>query len=117
MFIPKKYGHGKVDRCPFCQKMATAMNSQSVPVCNSHKEHALDGLKCACGSSLEMLQGRYGGFFSCVKCGNVGLKRALELNPIKPKITSNYESNSGIKREPEGRKEITVRSDDPRYFD
>ncbi|MBI3035380.1 hypothetical protein HYY71_03585 [Candidatus Woesearchaeota archaeon] len=42
MFIPKKYGQSRIDRCPFCQKQATIMNRQNVPVCASHKGEVLD---------------------------------------------------------------------------
>ena len=102
MFIPKRYGQSKVDKCPFCDKQATAMNAQKVPVCGSHREESLDGLKCACGSSLNILYGKFGVFFSCMKCGNMNLRKVLEINVIKPNL---------------GKKEITVRSDDSRYFD
>ena len=115
VFIPKKYGQSKIDKCPFCQKQATAMNMQKVPVCLSHKEELLDSLRCVCGSSLEMLHGKFGVFFSCIKCGNMSLKKVLELNAVKPKMKNEDFSKNGEKAQT--RKEITVRSDDPRYFD
>lgn len=111
MFIPKKYGESKIDKCPFCRRHATAMNSQKVPVCQSHREEMLDNLKCMCGLELETLHGKFGTFFSCVKCGNMNMKKAMELNVIKPKIHPNFA------QKPQQSKEMTVRSDDPRYFD
>ena len=114
MFIPKKYGQSKVDKCPFCQKQATSMNKQNVPVCLSHKDEFLDNLECVCGSTLEMLNGNYGIFFSCMKCGSINLKKVLDMNAIKPK--SNSGKTYSINKKNEG-KTITVRSDDPRYFD
>ncbi len=111
MFIPKKYGQSRVDKCPFCQKNAITMNRQDVPVCASHKEEVLPDLKCFCGSSLEIMHGKYGVFFSCMKCGNMNLKRVLEFNKLEPKAPN---AKSAEKNLP---KEITVRSDDPRYFD
>lgn len=114
MYIPKKYGRSKVDVCPFCQKHATAMNSQKVPVCMSHKEERLDDLKCVCGSSLEMLHGKFGVFFSCIKCGNMNLRKVLEFNAVKPKIKN--ENFSQRNEKIQSKKETTVRSDDPRYF-
>ena len=116
MFIPKKYGHSKVDLCPFCEKHATALNKQKVPVCLGHKEETLDELKCACGSALEMLHGKFGVFFSCMSCGNLSLKKAMEFNTIKPKNKSG-KNNAPGNNEFKGKSEITVRSDDPRYFD
>ena len=110
MYIPKKYGQSKIDKCPFCDKQATIMSRQKVPDCSSHKEEFLDDLKCVCGSSLEMLFGKFGVFFSCMKCGNMNLKKVLEFNTIKPKFKENVKTNYQ-------KKEITVRSDDPRYFD
>jgi len=114
MYIPKKYGQSKVDKCPFCQKHATAINSQKVPVCQLHKNEALGNLRCACGSLLETLHGKFGVFFSCLKCGNISLKKALELNAVKPKM-QNENFQKMTKRDTN--KEMTVRSDDPRYFD
>ena len=116
MYIPKKYGQSKIDRCPFCQKQATTMNRQKVPVCSSHKEEHLGDLKCACGSTLDILHGKFGIFFSCIKCGNMSLKKVLELNTIKPKIRNENTSYSQ-KVNPQNRKETMVRSDDPGYFD
>ena len=116
MFIPKKYGQSKVDKCPFCQKHATAMNKQSIPVCSSHKEQFLDDLKCVCGSILEMLHSKFGVFFSCYKCGNMNLRKAMEFNTIKARMKEgNSYSNKTVNSQ--GKTTITIRSDDPRYFD
>ena len=114
MYIPKKYGQSKADVCPFCQKHATAMNRQKVPVCFSHKEEKLNDLNCVCGSSLEMLHGKFGVFFSCIKCGNMNLRKVLEFNAVKPKMKN--ENFSQRNEKTQTNKEITVRSDDPRYF-
>ena len=124
MFIPKKYGQSKIDNCPFCGKHATAMNGQDVPVCMAHKDELLDDLKCVCGSILEMLHGKFGIFFKCVSCGNKSLRKVLEFNTIKPKleetknefITANKFQNKPAEKN-QSKKIITVRSDDPRYFD
>lgn len=114
MHIPKKYGQSRIDKCPFCGKQATAKNIQDVPVCRSHRDETLDDMKCACGSTLEMMHGKFGVFFSCIKCGSMNLRKVLDINAIKPG-SSNEESFS-IKNKDDV-KTITVRSDDPRYFD
>ncbi|MBI2657487.1 hypothetical protein HYX08_02215 [Candidatus Woesearchaeota archaeon] len=114
MYIPKKYGQSRIDKCPFCQKHATAINSQKVPVCQSHKEEVLDSLKCICGSHLETLNGKFGTFFSCAKCGNINMKKALEFNAVKPRAQNERVSQRNEKTQT--KKEMTVRSDDPRYF-
>jgi hypothetical protein len=116
MFIPKKYGQSKTDQCPFCQKHATSMNSQDIPVCQAHKEEVLDDLKCVCGSILEMLHGKFGVFFKCISCGNMNMRKVLEFNTIKAKTKEN---NKYINKttDSKGITTITVRSDDPRYFD
>ena len=129
MHIPKRYGQSKIDKCPFCQKQSTTLNNQGVPVCASHKEELLDDLKCVCGSILDILHGKFGVFFSCMKCGNMNLRKVMEINTIKPKSNS-YNNKDNINNDPnnkkdscnkkdvlQNRKEITVRSDDPRYFD
>ena len=115
MHIPKRYGQSKIDKCPFCQKHATTLNKQGVPVCASHKEELIDDLKCVCGSTLDMLQGKFGVFFSCMKCGNMNLRKVLEFNAVKPKMKNEKFSQRNEKTQT--KKEITVRSDDPRYFD
>ncbi|MFH0978828.1 MAG: hypothetical protein V1837_06015 [Candidatus Woesearchaeota archaeon] len=102
MYIPKRYGQSKIDKCPFCGKQAIALNKQKVPVCEAHKWNNLDEMKCSCGSYLEMKHGKFGVFFVCFKCGNKNLKQVLEINEPKDKSSS--------------QNEITVRSDDPRYF-
>ena len=125
MRIPKKYGQSKVDKCPFCQKQATIMNEQGVPVCAEHKNDEIDDLKCVCGSTLDMLQGKFGIFFSCMKCGNMNLKKVLEFNTIKPKIKNEIKETRVVIQKTYmkksqsnfAKKETTVRSDDPRYFD
>ena len=117
MFIPKKYGQSKIDKCPFCQKQATIKNKQGLPVCTDHKQELLDGLKCLCGSNLEMLSGKFGIFFSCFKCGNISLRKALEINDVKPRVKQENIYSGQSSKETSGRKEITIRSDDPRYFD
>ncbi len=127
MYIPKRYGMSKIDCCPFCQKHATTTNSQKVPVCAAHKQDLLNDLKCICGSTLDILNGKFGVFFLCMKCGNISLKKVLEFNDVKPKAKeasaqrfSNNSSNNhrpNNQRQPTERKEIIVRSDDPRYFD
>ena len=135
MYIPKRYGQSKIDNCPFCGKQATLLNSQGVPTCISHKEEQLENLKCACGSTLDLLTGKFGVFFSCMKCGNINFRKMLEFNVIKPKmsissdkisnqareIKSKFEPKTEQRIDPKspygGRKVTTIRSDDPRYFD
>jgi len=128
MYIPKKYGQGKIDKCPFCQKQATIINSQNIPVCSAHKEEELDDLKCLCGDSLAILQGKFGVFFSCIRCGNMNLKKAIEINTVKVKNNGDKKESSDSSKvqktehdfstKKESTKTIiTVRSDDPTYFD
>ena len=116
MYIPKKYGQSKTDSCPFCQKLATAKNKQGVPVCLAHKDEEIGELRCLCGEYLDMLEGKYGIFFKCIKCGNMNLRKVMEFNTIrsKEKTTPKYSATSYSK--PKQKKEINVRSDDPRYF-
>ena len=109
MFIPKKYGQSKIDKCPFCQKQAVNLNKQGVPVCPAHREELLENLKCVCGESLDILKGKFGVFFKCIKCGNMNLRKVMEFNTIKAK--NDFKNNDYQKTT------ITVRSDDPRYFD
>jgi len=113
MYIPKKYGQSKVDLCPFCRKIATTKNYQQVPVCYTHKKTTLQDLTCFCGDLLELKDGKFGIYFNCTNCGNINLKKALEMNPelgSEPKPEDKTESKpSKTKTKP---KEITITSDE-----
>ncbi|MBS3176549.1 hypothetical protein J4457_04905, partial [Candidatus Woesearchaeota archaeon] len=124
MYIPKKYGYSKKDYCPFCQKEAMTYNNQKVPVCSAHKTSTLQNMKCVCGKILDLKNGKFGPFFSCLSCGNMSLKKILEVNTVQENQGSTVQnqsfqnknsfskSNDTTNKE---RKEITIRSDDPRY--
>lgn len=80
MHIPKRYGQSKTNKCPFCGIEAVFQNSQGIPVCRRHKDSMVRDLTCICGSSLEPRAGKFGPYFSCMKCGNVNFRRAMEIN-------------------------------------
>ncbi|HLG23936.1 MAG TPA: hypothetical protein VI564_03345 [Candidatus Nanoarchaeia archaeon] len=118
MFIPKRYGQSKVENCPFCSKVAMSMNKQGVPVCSMHKEEILEDLKCICGEALDILKGKFGVFFNCMKCGNMNMRKMMEVNIIKTRQRETPAAKSFSKPSNNSpRTEITVRNDDPRYFD
>jgi hypothetical protein len=130
MHIPKRYGEYKVERCPFCKKQATTQNSDGVPVCYEHKNSELPELKCACGSFLEMKNGKFGVFFNCITCGNISKNKAYELNGLgmqRKEEDSESPENSGVSEKNEKkiddeikkgeRREIIVDPNDPTYFD
>ena len=71
-----------MDKCPFCGVEATTANSQGVPVCSKHKGKTLDNLKCVCGEYLDVKNGKYGVYFSCMNCGNMNLRKVLEINDV-----------------------------------
>src|SRR3989344_6781792 len=95
MHIPKRYGQSRIERCPFCSQAATARNKQQVPVCRHHRDNSLGEMRCLCGSSLEMREGKWGIFFSCFKCGNMDLRKVLEFNAVD----SDKIKESKVKRE------------------
>lgn len=138
MFIPKKYGESRIEKCPFCEKQATTINKQGIAVCVIHREDTLDDLKCVCGETLDILKGKFGVFFKCIDCGNMNLRKVLEFNAVKAKnhtfkgdnaknsdnddYGTNDSSDNKTQQINNGNKnsnktEITIRSDDPRYFD
>lgn len=100
MYIPKKYGSYKIDRCPFCEKQAIAKNGQGVPVCQAHREEAIEDFRCQCNSPLDLMDGKFGPYFKCIKCGNVSFSRALEMNreKLERKRTEKGESSSPAKK-------------------
>jgi hypothetical protein len=83
MYIPKRYGQSKIERCPFCQKQAFSTNSQGIPVCTSHKNAILNDMKCICGKPLDIKSSKWGIFFLCMSCGPVSMKKAFDVNEIK----------------------------------
>lgn len=116
MYIPKRYGQSKIDLCPFCEKSATAKNSQDVPVCQAHKKMLLPDLKCSCNSYLDLKKGKFGAYFNCMNCGNMNMKKALSLNP-NFKVNANAPVNEAIvktvnKPSKRDKKEITITSDE-----
>ncbi len=80
MYIPKRYGQSKVNKCPFCGRDAFSQNSQKIPVCKDHKDTMMKDMKCACGSWLDMREGKFGVFYTCLNCGPVNMNKALEVN-------------------------------------
>ena len=82
MYIPKQYGKSKIDKCPFCERQATSLNKQKVPVCTLHEDSILEDMKCMCGEYLELKTGRYGIYFNCLNCGNINSRKIFEINQI-----------------------------------
>ena len=80
MRYKKVYGQSRANICPFCGDTATTTNDQGVPVCLAHKKEELLDLKCICGEWLDLKQGKYGPFFTCMTCGAVNFQKGLELN-------------------------------------
>ena len=80
MRIPKIYGESKANECPFCGKTAVTSNTQGVPVCKEHKNKSLDNLRCVCGDYLDLKNGKFGPYFSCMNCGNINFRKGLDMN-------------------------------------
>jgi hypothetical protein len=106
MYSRKRYGESRVNNCPFCSRQGVTKNAQGVPTCLSHKNDALSDLKCACGSYVDVKSGKWGAYASCLRCGNVNLRKVLEINPQQK------EQETPQKKMPEERKDVTVRSDE-----
>ncbi|HIH32235.1 TPA: hypothetical protein HA235_06005 [Candidatus Woesearchaeota archaeon] len=100
-----------LENCPFCGRQALIKNPQGVAVCNAHKDTYLK-LKCICGQPLDVMNGKYGSYGNCLKCGNMSIKKALGINdtlkpmPAKTTITDNDHKPINT----------IIRSDDPDYF-
>lgn len=130
MYIPKRYGQSKINKCPFCGRDAFSQNNQKIPVCKDHKETMMKDMKCACGSWLDMREGKFGVFYTCLNCGPVNMNKALEINnptensvykvQKKTTITEIKEIRNPYpslkKIEPEKKKETTIRSDELDFF-
>ena len=82
MYIPKQYGKSKIDNCPFCERQATTLNKQKIPVCMVHEDSVLGDMKCVCSEYLELMNGKYGIYFNCLRCGNINKRKVFEINQI-----------------------------------
>lgn len=137
MYIPKRYGQSKISKCPFCGRDAFSQNSQKIPVCKEHKDNVLRNMKCACGSWLDMREGKFGVFYTCINCGPVNMNKALDINnpmenslyKVQKKAQTSLETKQESRREEERaepsytqripqkiklpeKKETTIRSDE-----
>ena len=136
--IPKVYGQSMVESCPFCGKVATAKSEQGAAVCAKHTKTLMVNIKCNCGDYLDLLDGRYGAYFNCLKCGNVNYKKGLDLwrssgcsqedkNDDKRGFREEFKAKWSAKQEPiirkpnssfkKEKKEIIIRSRDSFWFD
>lgn len=111
MHIPKRYGESKIDSCPFCGKRAVTKNSQGVPTCIEHKPNELLDLKCVCGDWLDILSGKFGPYFRCLRCGNISWRKGLEVNEdkIKQKINEMKNETKSIQKNSMPAKETTAK--------
>ncbi len=78
----KVYGKSKILSCPFCSRTATQKNGQGLDVCFRHTKEFLNDVKCLCSGLLEIRQGNYGAYFHCHGCGNLSLKRGMEIREM-----------------------------------
>ena len=124
----KVYGESKAIICPFCDKAATTKNGQKIPTCHDHKKQLLSEIECVCGSYLEIREGKFGPFFTCINCGALNFRKGLEIMQMmrmKKKKEVNVSKaervreeqkevkNPTFSREPYKDKEVTVvRSDE-----
>lgn len=127
MYIPKRYGQSKINNCPFCNRQATTKNCQGIPVCLQHKNTDMPDLKCLCGEYLDVMSGKYGPYFRCIRCGNMNFNKGLEINPdYKKKLeeissSTQTEPKKQIKTKPQYKakkteNEITITSDELDFY-
>ena len=116
MRIPKKYGQSRIDNCPFCGKHATTSNNQGIPVCKGHKNSELKDLKCVCGKYLDVKHGKFGTYFTCINCGNMNMKKVLEINDVRDHSLKEETDKQTETYKKYVKKEVTITSDDPDYF-
>ena len=86
----------RIEPCPFCGKMSITKNSQGVPVCTTHKLSTIDNVKCVCGKTLDIHEGKWGPYFRCSNCGNINFKKIIGLNPQAVRIEGTLESKSPL---------------------
>lgn len=87
MAFRKVYGRSKFETCPFCDRQAITRSKQGMLVCSKHINEEFNNLKCICGLYVEQKRGKHGIYFTCPQCGNMNVRKILEVNVIKPKTT------------------------------
>jgi hypothetical protein len=115
----KVYGQSKIDACPFCGKQAVTENPEGVPVCIAHKAKRMPAMKCICGEWLDIKKGKFGVYFTCMRCGNISYSKAMEANPDFGKEEEKpAEEPKEEKREPvhAQKKETVITSDEVDIF-
>lgn len=70
----------KMTPCAFCGNEATRRNKQGLATCFRHKNLNMDNLRCLCGETANIAVGKFGAYTKCLNCGNVPLKKILEVN-------------------------------------
>jgi len=91
--MKKKYGQSQILKCHFCDKQATLKNQQGLPTCIDHRKSVEQEKKCVCGEKLKLMNGKYGPFYLCDKCGPVSLKKVKEFD------NSDYKLNKSFRKE------------------
>jgi heterodisulfide reductase subunit B len=60
--------------------MALKYNSQQLPVCKKHEPYELMVMTCPfCKAPLEAMQGKFGSFFNCIRCGNISIHKMKQM--------------------------------------
>ena len=91
-------------------------------MCETHASEVFPEVKCDCGSYLDLKDGKFGAYFSCINCGNKNFSRVLEslrdrgIDLIAKPKSGLPADNSRTHDTTHEKQEITVRSDDPDYF-
>jgi hypothetical protein len=99
-FGKKEYGNYKTDICPFCGQNAFLKNKVGISVCKHHKDTKYPAMKCICGEWLDFINGKYGTYCNCPKCGNISLQKAM----ANAKINKSYDKTNDIKLNEEDEK-------------
>ena len=122
MFRKKVYGQSRIEGCPFCGKSAVTENPQGVPVCAQHKGEEFGNMRCICGDPLDIMKGKFGAYFRCMRCGNVSFRKGLEVNPTLGRENKENKEKKQVnapvqyKAEKQEKKEIIIRSDELDFY-
>ena len=112
----KVYGQSKIYICPFCDKKALTENKQGLPVCLKHKGQVLSNMKCVCGNWLDVMKGKWGAFFNCINCGNINLRKGLEMNPAVKSTVSKEKPKRSYNAIKETKKEVVLTSREADFY-
>lgn len=93
-FGKKVYGESQTEACVFCGAQSYKRNKLGLPLCKEHQnEEYAPAFKCICGDWIDVLNGKYGPYAKCLRCGIQKLDKIREHNSMLNQKKQGKDSN------------------------